>query len=234
MSNDYDTIKAKIISMYSRSDPQILNEFLTVPSTLDCKPSLYLQRLRASTSTWNLPEEFLKTYFLNAMPSTIRNNLITNSGTLNDIAQLADNLIEYSNQPINAYCNPIQANYEHTYHSAPQLGQTRSRYSSSMNNSFDNRNYQNHNWYGNPNRNHSNGSKQFTNYSSSDIPANVRSFNHKQLPKICRFHLYYGEAAKRCKPWCILNSPSVTTMPNSRPSSRGASPSRDNHSASSN
>lgn len=54
------------------------------------------------------------------MLSTIRNNLITNSGTLNNIAQLADNLIEFNNQPINA---SIQAYYEPNHHPATQLGQ---------------------------------------------------------------------------------------------------------------
>ena len=53
----------------------------------------------------------------------------------------------------------------------------------------------------------------------------VRSFNAQQKPKVCRYNLYYGHKARKCKPWCILNNNSVTTLPNSRPASRSSSPS---------
>lgn len=219
-SNNYDSIKGKIISLYSRSDPQILNEFLNVPSTLNCKPTLYLQQLRNSSTSWNLPEGFLKTYFLNAMPTNIRPNLITHNGSLDEIATLADNLLDYSypnpNFIANNQFNPVS---NINYSNRNNYSQDRTYPSSVQPHAHSN---SSHSRYSHP------GSMQ--SYASFNIPFGVRAFNDKQKPKVCRFHLYYGQSANKCKPWCILNSPSVTTLPNSRPNSRSSSPLRNSSS----
>lgn len=56
-SNNYDTIKGKVISLYSKTNPQIFNELLTTSTSLDCKPSIYLQKLRSNSASLNLPDE---------------------------------------------------------------------------------------------------------------------------------------------------------------------------------
>ena len=61
-------------------------------------------------------------------------------------------------------------------------------------------------------------------YSNDDIPIGVRSFSSTQLPKVCRYHLYYGKNARSCKPWCIMASSRMNMLPNSRPQSRSSSP----------
>ena len=48
-------------------------------------------------------------------------------------------------------------------------------------------------------------------------------FHPDQKPKICRFHLFYAEKARRCKPWCRFPSKKNCSM---QPSSRSASPAR--------
>ena len=56
-------------------------------------------------------------------------------------------------------------------------------------------------------------------------------FHPDQRPKICRFHLYYADKARRCKPWCRFpNKRNCQVQPSSRP----ASPARSSVSTSEN
>ena len=57
--------------------------------------------------------------------------------------------------------------------------------------------------------------------------ANMAPFSEGQRPKVCRFHLYFAERAKCCKPWCRWPGRKPEKMlPSSRPSSRSPSPNR--------
>jgi hypothetical protein len=49
----------------------------------------------------------------------------------------------------------------------------------------------------------------------------IQPFSAGQKPKLCRFHVYYADKAKRCKPWCKWpgRKPQITD-----PSSRASSP----------
>lgn len=224
-SNNYTTIKAKVISLYSKTNPQIFNELLTTSPTLDCKPSIYLQKLRSNAASLNLPDEFLKIYFINAMPTNIRPNLITQNGTLDEISLLADSLLEFNFTNMSPYVNyPMQFN--------PTSSQVNNTYQNSHTNRPHNRNnntsHYNPAQYNNPSNYSTERYNQnnFSQLASNDTPLSVRSFNGKQKPKVCRFHIYYGHSAKRCKPWCILNNPSLSTLPTSRPQSRSSSPDR--------
>ena len=219
-SGDYDDIKSKVIALYSRSEPQIFNELLTIPSTLNTKPSIYLQQLRASTAAWNLPNGFLKMYFLNAMPHNIRPNLVTQTCSLDDLAKLADNLLDYNyHQTPSQYPSPMSFNPVANVNSAQQRNYNSRHYQQPTYNNSNNRSYNTSSY-----DNRSN--KPESQLSSPTVPIGVRAFNPQQRPRICRFHLYYGNNAKRCKPWCILNNPSHNTMPDSRHGSRSSSPSR--------
>ena len=72
------------------------------------------------------------------------------------------------------------------------------------------------------------GGNMTVNYVHSSIPVGVRAFHDKQRPRVCRYHLYYGQNAKSCKPWCMLSSSKVglNMLPSSRRPSRSSSPSR--------
>ena len=50
---------------------------------------------------------------------------------------------------------------------------------------------------------------------------NIQPFSPGQRPKICRFHLFFANSAKRCKPWCKWPGPKPTHI---EPSSRAQSP----------
>ena len=62
-----------------------------------------------------------------------------------------------------------------------------------------------------------------SNFNHNFVPQNVPAFNDQQKPQVCRYHLYYGKSAKRCRRWCMLNNPNVPTYPDSRPTSRSSS-----------
>ena len=74
------------------------------------------------------------------------------------------------------------------------------------------------------------------NNNNTEIPYGVQPFRENQRPKICRFHIYYGNNANRCKPCCHYPDKAKCSMqPASRPgspnrnfepSSRSSSPSR--------
>lgn len=51
----------------------------------------------------------------------------------------------------------------------------------------------------------------------------VAPFHPDQRPKICRYHIFYAERARKCKPWCRYPNKKDCTM---EPSSRAASPAR--------
>lgn len=129
------------------------------------------------------------------MPTNIRSNLITHSGTLNEISLLADNMLEFNYNNMSSYVNhPMQFNpssshvnsvHQNSYNNRPNYRNNPSHYNSSTSN-------YNGNQYNNQNH--------ISNLASDDVPMRVRSFNGKQKPKVCRFHIYYGHQAKRCKP----------------------------------
>lgn len=63
---------------------------------------------------------------------------------------------------------------------------------------------------------------------TNSVPRGVQPFNDGQRPKVCRAHIYFGTAARTCRPWCQWpNKPANIRMePNSRPASRSSSPAR--------
>lgn len=53
----------------------------------------------------------------------------------------------------------------------------------------------------------------------------LRPFHDGQRPKVCRGHIFFGTAARTCKPWCQW--PSKSRDLRVQPSSRGTSPTRE-------
>lgn len=58
------------------------------------------------------------------------------------------------------------------------------------------------------------------------IPIGLRPYNPSQRPRVCRAHIYFGQAARTCKPWCCW--PKKRQDLQMQPSSRPASPARSN------
>ncbi|XP_076038153.1 uncharacterized protein LOC143023506 [Oratosquilla oratoria] len=56
------------------------------------------------------------------------------------------------------------------------------------------------------------------------FPLGLTPFYDGQRPRVCRYHLFYGNSARTCKQWCILSHTSANVLPSSRPNSRSSSP----------
>ena len=66
-----------------------------------------------------------------------------------------------------------------------------------------------------------NYSRNFQNRNSSvsKFPLSLRPFSEGQLPKVCRSHIFFGERAKTCRPWCKWPNKSACKIIDSRSSS---------------
>lgn len=204
--DDYDELKQALISIYAKPDPQIFNELLTIPSSLTTKPSIFLQQLKTRASQLNLSEDFLKIYFIQTMPVHIRSTLLTNNGSLDDLAKVADTLIDYNLSSYN--CANANASFNPISHVA-----TRPQFAPRHPPPFNADRY--------PQQLPTNND-----YLSQSIPAGLRAFHAKQKPRVCRAHIWFGRQARTCKPWCLLNDHTLPLTPNSRAPSRSSSPVR--------
>ena len=155
-SGDYQALKEKVISKYTRSESQKFKELVTIPTTLTSKPTVFLQQLRDNASSWNLPEDFLRQHFLSVMPTSIRLNLIGRNENLEELATLADNLLEYSQ---------IQNSSFHTY----PVAQVKTENKLMQHKPFMNRNYPQNSQSSNNNNSMSNIASDFTQYSDINV-----------------------------------------------------------------
>ena len=118
------------------------------------------QQLISKASQLNLIDDFLKIYFIRALPDNIKPALITHNGDLDQLASLADNLMDY-NSPFNRTQN---------YFSQPQFNVAQI-----------NRNVPR------PNRPHNVNTfvaPSFPFFCNETIPINILSFNSSQKPQI--------------------------------------------------
>jgi len=202
LSNVYDNLKTAIVNLYRKTEPELYNDLLNC-NVLATKPTLYLQRLRSIASGWKLPDEFLKIQFLNAMPSNIKPNLVAHTGTLDQIAQVADTLLAYNynhvrpNTSNNHYANTSNINY---YDHDDMQDMNSSQHS--INHTHSHRDQRQSN--NRPNDRQNNFRRD-----NDPTPLSLKPFAPNQKPQVCRYHLYFGHSAKYCQNWCILNNRSL-------------------------
>ena len=206
-AQDYDTIKAALLELNTKSNPEAFDDMMTKFNYLSTKPTMYLHELSKLASQLNVSEDFIKIKFLKAMPDDIRNILVTyNTDSLHELARVADTLLAYNTKHSNVAS--IKTNsYAHSHSQKPPFQ------SSS--------NFRQSSYSQQPTH-----SQQPTsvNYNNPSIPNGIRAFNANQRPKICRAHIYFGADARSCRAWCMLAKSSTNIQPDSRPSSRSSSP----------
>ena len=174
------------------------------------KPTVYLQHLHKIAAQLDVKDDFLKIKFLRALPNTIRPLLVTydSATSLEELARVADTLLAYSSDTTQSNVLNVSAN---TYN--PCSGNV---YHVQQNRSDRNR--------GPGSGTSITSGSSGVDFSHASIPTGVRAFHRNQRPRVCRYHLYYGNNAKSCKKWCFLSSPKHNILPDSRPSSRSSSP----------
>ena len=209
---NYDELKKSILNIFNKSAPELFESIVGRNNISMTKPTLFLNEIRKVGQQLGLNDDFLKIKFLKGLPDTIRPIIVAKKDiTLDEMAHAADCIMEYeAGQAVNVYAVD-----------APKPQRKENWSSNRSTNNYPN-NYSN-------NRNFkTDHAYQHTriNYSVDSVPIGVRSFHENQRPKVCRAHLFFGDNARNCKPWCILRNNSVNMLPNSRVGSRSNSPAR--------
>ena len=198
ISLDYDKLKEALISLFTRSKPELFDSLINQNKIMCDKPSVYLRELRRIAAQLGVDDEFIKLKFLKALPDNIRPLLITyKDGTsLDELARVAETLLAYGSSSAPGKSAKVHLIEDaDVSKSMDPLNLRDDRGPSSGNASFDDR------------------------YFKSTLPVGVRAFNEGQRPQVCRYHLYYGTKAKSCKKWCLLSYTSTNVLPDSRSSS---------------
>ena len=109
--NPYNVLKAQLIKRTAASEQRRLQQLLSTEELGDRKPTQLLRRLQqlAGDTPGLLDGNFLKELFLQRLPSQIRMVLAsTRDGTpIEDLAQLADKIIEVAAPPIMSLTAPM-------------------------------------------------------------------------------------------------------------------------------
>lgn len=210
-SNNYDTLKADIIALFSKSSPELFDSIVSQNHIICTKPTAYLNELRkiAAQANLGLSDEFIKIKFIKGVPANIRPMLATHpTDSLDELARVADTMLAYNPPSAVSYIKHNNAGHSDNYQ----------RYSHNNDRNTDpfSRTQQ---YSGQRTK-----SDARPNYADASLPAGLRAFHSKQRPLVCRAHIYYGNDARTCKRWCILSNSNVKILPDSRPSSRSNSP----------
>ena len=206
----YETLKSQILGTIERSLPEKLEAFLN--ARLNNYNNLEDLAIDLGTMAREIgaPQELAKFSFLNKIPRSIAGYLFSikdtaDLRTLGKQAQNYKNFIfkkrpEFEDTPHEALFNIVDpAKKPLETHKAPEREMNPRKY--------DNKSPVNR-------RTH-----QTTDY--DNIPYGLRPFSKGQRPLMCRFHIYFGDAARRCKRWCRYpnKKPNLYFDPDSRPSS---------------
>ena len=94
--NDYDQLKAAIVALYSRSDPELFDKIVSKHNIPFQKPTQYLSELQelARESNLGISDNFIKVAFLKGLPNNISHPLIAHPATnLDELARVGDTLL---------------------------------------------------------------------------------------------------------------------------------------------
>jgi hypothetical protein len=95
----YEKIKAELIKRLSLSEEQGVRQILMHEEMVDRRPTQFLRHLRTLVGP-PVPSDFLRTLWTNRLPPNIRAIIATQGQVaLNDVAQLADKIVEVTPPP---------------------------------------------------------------------------------------------------------------------------------------
>lgn len=100
----YEALKSKLISAFAESEEKKLRRLLLGHAIGDQKPSHYLQFIR-NLGSGQVGDSILRTLFMEQMPDNVRAILVGNKGSLEDIAEQADKIMEQISPSISAIAN---------------------------------------------------------------------------------------------------------------------------------
>ncbi|GFX63230.1 uncharacterized protein TNCV_3895551 [Trichonephila clavipes] len=98
-TNKYNALKERLIIEFSDSENKQIRKLLSELQLGDDKPSHLLRKMRVLASGASLNDNFLKTLWLQRLPSEMQSILSVSSETLENLAKLADKIAEVRTDP---------------------------------------------------------------------------------------------------------------------------------------
>ena len=174
--DNYRNIKDHICGILQKSKQEMIEEALGMISLDGQKPPFCLMRIQRKLAECNLTldDDVIKHRLMPAMPISVKSALSAHLELpAEQFAKLADTIYSYSNTVV-AKCPP------NVFAASTQQMPTRPLYNQ-----------------------HSTKNNQSVNQSKSNrsIENTHRPFTAGERAKICRYHIYFAEKAKSCKPW---------------------------------
>ena len=186
--NPYNALKAQLIKRTADSEQRHLQQLLSTEELGDRKPTQLLRRLQqlAGDTPGLLDGNFLKELFLQRLPSQVRMVLAsTRDGTpIEDLAQLADKIIEVAAPPIISTVSTQSSEMEQLRAEIASLTKVVS--SLQQQQCFRRRSKS-------PYRGRSPGPARHRRPPTSDL---------QQDADLCWYHQTFGDDARKCKPPC--------------------------------
>lgn len=117
----FTDFKRRLIHEFEESEGRKVNKLLTELELGDKKPSQLLREMRNLAGT-QVQDDFLRTIFIQRLPVTARSILASSSDNLDNLATMADKIIEFSGPTQNVYCtqNELPGRPERTTTTTPQ------------------------------------------------------------------------------------------------------------------
>lgn len=99
-ANKYDTLKARLTAEFSASETEQIRRLISELHLGDDKPSHLLRKMRELGGT-NVKDDFLKTLWMQRLPSEMQAILSISSESLDNLAKMADKISEVRTIPTN-------------------------------------------------------------------------------------------------------------------------------------
>lgn len=109
----YTALKERLIAQYSETNVKRMNRLLQDLELGDKKPTVLLREMRSLASN-QITDEFLRNMWLQMLPVTARTILTVHNGSLEDVASMADIILESSPNTghVNAVDKAVQPKHD--------------------------------------------------------------------------------------------------------------------------
>lgn len=198
--SDYEKLKEAVLLSVKPNQHELIDQALRGVELGDKRPTQMVSEIRRRFSQIGLEaeEKIIKSQIIAAVPHSIRSALVGHENTsVEEFSKIADSMLSIASTQSNPFL----------------VGTVTGDFNRQRNQRVEQQ------WTSNRPANFSKFSNKFTKFE-------VRPFYEGQKPRVCNAHIFYGERARSCRPWCNWpNKPrrilrdSERTPRNSRPNS---------------
>ena len=195
----YDALREQLVKRTTASEQRKLQQLFNAEDLGDRKPTQLLRRIQQllGERTSTTDSTFLRELFLQRLPNNVRMILASTSNTtsLDELAQLADKIVDVSSPSISAVQNPPP----------PQLGAEVDQLRTEVTRLQELVKSLTHQHHSRTPTRRSSTQRPSTPRSISPRPSSSRS-SSPATRSICWYHRNYGESARNCNPPCEMSN----------------------------